>query len=224
MDSSNRLIELTNIVFAYDSGRRVFDQLHFDLKRGERVGITGPNGSGKTTLLHLIVGLLKPQAGEVKLFGKARTQEKDFVPVREKVGLVFQDPDDQLFCPTVAEDVAFGPLNLGKAKEEVNDIVRDTLAAMALEGFENRVTHKLSFGEKKLVALASVLAMAPEVLLLDEPSEALDKNNKERLVEHLGELSQSLVITSHDSGLLHQTVNSIYHLSNGRLERAEQEP
>jgi cobalt/nickel transport system ATP-binding protein len=221
MDSGNRLIELKDIVFAYDSGQSVFDRLHFELDRGERVGIMGPNGSGKTTLLHLIVGLLKPQAGEVKLFGKARTEEKDFVPVREKVGLVFQDPDDQLFCPTVAEDVAFGPLNLGKTREEVNDIVRETLSTMGLEGFQNRVTHKLSFGEKKLVALATVLAMAPEVLLLDEPSEALDKKNKERLIQHLAQLNQSLVIASHDSNLLHQIVNSIYRLSNGRLEGAE---
>lgn len=108
------MISLRGIVFSYPGGRRVLDGLDFALEQGERVGITGPNGSGKTTLLHIMVGLLKPEAGEVEIFGKTRVEEADFKEVRRRVGLLFQDPDDQLFCPTVVEDVAFGPLNLGK--------------------------------------------------------------------------------------------------------------
>ena len=138
------------------------------------MALLGPNGCGKTTLLHLIVGLLRPSAGQIEAFGRQRMAEADFHEVRRRVGLLFQDADDQLFCPTVAEDVAFGPLNLGKSRDEVRRIVAGTLDSLGLAGYEHRVTYRLSGGEKRLVALATVLAMQPEVLLLDEPSGGLD--------------------------------------------------
>ena len=130
----------------------------------------GPNGSGKTTLFHIIMGLLTPSSGTIEFFGKPVKTEKDFRKVYKKVGLLFQDADDQLFSPTVLEDVAFGPLNLGKSKLEARNIAQNTLERLGIAHFENRVTHKLSGGEKRLVALATVLSMEPELLLLDEPN------------------------------------------------------
>ncbi|HOM18305.1 MAG TPA: ABC transporter ATP-binding protein, partial [Thermoguttaceae bacterium] len=182
------LIRLEEVCFAYDPGRMVLNQCHLSLRPGERVGLVGPTGGGKTTLLHLIVGLLRPTAGRVEIFGKPRTKEADFLEVRRRVGLLFQDADDQLFFPTVAEDVAFGPLNLGKPEEEVRRLVRETLAELGLAGYENRIIYRLSGGEKRLAALAGVLAMQPEVLLLDEPFAGLDEKTAQRVLDILARL------------------------------------
>lgn len=143
------LIKLSNINFNYD-GRVVLKNLNFEIYEGERIGLIGPNGSGKTTLLYIVMGLLKPSSGIIEIFGKIRQKEKDFIEVRQKIGLLFQDSDSQLFCPTVKEDIAFGPLNLGKTKEDVLQIIRETCDILGLRGFENRITHKLSGGEKKI--------------------------------------------------------------------------
>ena len=154
------LIQLQNVSFAYPSGGRVLSGVALELGAGDRVGLVGPNGGGKTTLLHLIVGLISCTEGEVWAFGKARQAEPDFAEVRQRAGLLFQDPDDQLFCPTVAEDVAFGPLNLGKSADEARNIVAETLGLLGLAGYEQRITYKLSGGEKRLVSLATVLALS----------------------------------------------------------------
>ena len=179
----------------------------------------GPNGSGKTTLLHLIVGLLRPEEGEVEVFGKRRVEEEDFKEVRQRIGLLFQDPDDQLFSPTVAEDVAFGSLNLGKGREEARRIVKRTLEALGLEGLGERFTHTLSGGEKRLVSLATVLAMEPEVLLLDEPTAGLDEETTERIIEILTSSPLTYVIVTHDRELLRRTTTTLYRLNSGRLHR-----
>jgi len=211
-------IELKDITFGYSNEKNVFKGLNFVLKEGEKVGIIGPNGSGKTTLLHLIVGILKPIRGEVKIFDKIRKDEKDFKEVREKIGLVFQNPDDQLFSPTVAEDIAFGPLNLGRPRDEIYKIIKDTLAALGLQGFEDRVTYRLSEGEKKLVAIGTVLSMKPQVFLLDEPTTDLDERNRERIIDIIKGLSASYIITSHDMDLLQKTTNTIYRLKDSKLK------
>ena len=210
-------IELKDITFGYSNEKNVFKGLNFVLKEGEKVGIIGPNGSGKTTLLHLIVGILKPVRGEVKIFDKIRKDEKDFKEVREKIGLVFQNPDDQLFSLTVAEDIAFGPLNLGRPRDKIYKIIKDTLAALGLHGFEDRVTYRLSEGEKKLVAIGTVLSMKPQVLLLDEPTTDLDERNRERIIDIIKGLSASYIITSHDMDLLQKTTNTIYRLKDSKL-------
>ena len=211
------IIELKNITFGYSSKKNVFKGLNFILKEGERIGITGPNGSGKTTLLYLIVGILKPFNGEIKIFNKIRKDEKDFREVREKIGLVFQNPDDQLFSPTVAEDIAFGPLNLGRPREEIYRTIKDTLFALGLEGFDNKITYKLSEGEKKLVAIGTILSMRPQVFLLDEPTADLDEKNRERIINIINGLSTSYVITSHDMELLKKCTNTVYRLEDSRL-------
>jgi cobalt/nickel transport system ATP-binding protein len=217
---SDPLISLRSVCFGYDAGRPVLRGVDMELAAGERVGLTGTNGSGKTTLLHLMVGLLKPTAGEMEAFGEQRERERDFVEVRRRVGLLFQDPDDQLFCPTVAEDVAFGPLNLGVSRDEVSDVVARTLDGLGLAGYEDRITYKLSGGEKRLVSLAAVLAMQPDVLLLDEPTDGLDDEHTERLLAILDDLPQAAVIASHDRNLLGVATAREVRLADGRLERA----
>jgi len=218
MDENHNLINLSNITFGYVPEMPVLQGLDFQLRPGRRVGLSGANGSGKTTLLHIIVGLLKPQAGKVEIFGQPRAAEHDFHAVREKVGLLFQNPEDQLFCPTVAEDVAFGPLNLGKTHQEAISTARQTLHTLGLSGFENRITYNLSEGEKKLVALATVLAMQPEVLLLDEPTIGLDEKTRQRVIEIIKDLDKSLVIVSHDRDLLNAATTSRCLLRNGQIE------
>lgn len=211
------MIHLRDVTFGYTPERPILNRLNFQLGAGEKVGLVGPNGSGKTTMFHLIVGLLTPSEGEVEIFGKVRREEPDFWEVRERVGLLFQDADDQLFCPTVAEDVAFGPLNLGKSHEETAEIVRATLETLGLQGFEDRVTYHLSGGEKRLVSLATVLAMSPDILLLDEPTSGLHEEPTERIVSILTDHVPSYVIISHDRRFLERTTQKIYRLSDGRI-------
>jgi len=218
MAVSDVLIRSRGVAFAYEPGRPVLEGLDFELRRGERVGLTGANGSGKTTFLHLAVGLLHPTAGEIEAFGQVRRHEADFVEVRQRAGLLFQDPEDQLFCPTVAEDVAFGPLNLGKTRDQAVAAVAETLESLGLEGYEDRVTYKLSGGEKRLVSLATILAMKPEVLLLDEPTSGLDEHSEKRLLDILTSLSLTMVVASHNREFLKSTTNKALLLKNGRLE------
>ena len=215
------LIRLQNVSFAYPSGRRVLSGVDLELGAGDRVGLVGPNGGGKTTLLHLIVGLISCTEGEVWAFGKARQAEPDFAEVRQRAGLLFQDPDDQLFCPTVAEDVAFGPLNLGKSANEARTIVAETLDLLGLAGYEQRITYKLSGGEKRLVSLATVLAMAPDVLLLDEPEAGLDEETEARIVNILAELPLAMIIVSHNRSFLRKTTTRAVDLRNASLSTVD---
>jgi len=217
MDVDNILIELEQVCFSYNSLRPVLIDLDFILSKGEGVSLLGANGSGKTTLFHLIMGLLKPDSGRLSVFGEERRVRKDFDDIRRRVGLLFQDSDDQLFSPTVAEDIAFGPFNLGKNREEVLQVVQKTLALLGLEGYEDRVTYKLSGGEKRLVALGTVLAMRPEVLLLDEPVIGLDDEHRHRFINILKEGKLSYIIISHDQEFLKEVTGRQYLLEGGRL-------
>ncbi|WP_420004346.1 energy-coupling factor ABC transporter ATP-binding protein [Arenibacterium sp. LLYu02] len=212
------LLELKDISFAYPGHAPVLAGASLRLAAGERISIVGPNGAGKSTLLKLAVGLLKPSAGEVIAFGRARATEKDFYEVRCRIGYVFQDPDDQLFCPTVAEDIAFGPLNLGKSRSEALAIVEEVLARIGCLHLRDRITHRLSGGEKRLVTLATVLAMEPDVLLLDEPTNALDPENEARLIEILQSLPQACILISHDAEFRAKIAPKGYTLQNGTLQ------
>lgn len=214
------LLELSDIHFGYPGHAPVLSGAAFTLQPGERVSLIGPNGSGKSTLLRLVLGLLRPSRGTVRAFGHIRRQERDFHEVRRRVGLVFQDPDDQLFCPTVAEDIAFGPLNLGLSRAEALDRVDAVLDALALGHLRNRVTHHLSGGEKRLVTLATVLVMQPEVLLLDEPTNALDPDNEARLLAILQDLPQAIILVSHDPEFRAQVAPRGLHLRAGRITPA----
>jgi cobalt/nickel transport system ATP-binding protein len=217
MTTADTIIQLSNISFAYPNRAPVLKNLDFILKRGERIGWAAPNGSGKTTLLHIIMGLLSPDAGRIEIFGKQVKEEKDFVPVRQRIGLLFQDADDQLFSPTVLEDVAFGPLNTGKTKEEAVAVSQRVLVDLGLKGFEDRVTFNLSGGEKRLVALATVLAMKPEVLLMDEPTSGLDEKTKIRLKELLRTLELSYILISHEFDFMSDMVTAYQTFQDGRI-------
>jgi cobalt/nickel transport system ATP-binding protein len=210
------LLELRKVEFSH-ADRKVLRGLDFALHSGERVALTGPNGAGKTTMLHLMVGLQRPNAGQVLALGQERRVEADFVPVRRRVGLLFQDSDDQLFCPTVLEDVAFGPLNIGRSPEQARADAEQTLSALGLDGFQDFVGHRLSAGEKRLVALASVLAMRPEALLLDEPTNGLDVTTEQRLVEYLQESTHAMVLVSHDQRVTSRLTTRTCRLEGGRL-------
>ncbi|MCF4167402.1 energy-coupling factor ABC transporter ATP-binding protein [Zavarzinia compransoris] len=209
--------DLAGIGFAYPGQPPILDGAALTLAPGERLCIAGPNGAGKSTLLKIMVGLLKPTSGRVTAFGAERREEQDFHEVRRRAGLVFQDADDQLFCPTVAEDIAFGPLNLGKSRAEALTIVEAVLARLDLRHLRDRITHRLSGGEKRLVTLASVLAMEPDVLLLDEPTNALDERNEARLIEILLSLPQAMVVVSHDADFRHSIATRNLRLKDGRL-------
>jgi cobalt/nickel transport system ATP-binding protein len=211
------LIQLKGISFAYNGNNEILNGLDLSLKEDDRIAITGANGSGKTTLLHLIVGLLTPGSGEIFAYGSPRRKEADFYEVREKAGLLFQNADDQLFCSTVAEDVAFGPLNLGKTHAEARNIVAKTLEMLDLAGYEDKITYKLSGGEKRLVSLATVLAMEPQTLLLDEPTTGLDDHFMERLIKILNNLNKSMLVISHDKDFLSKVTNRSMLLVDGKI-------
>lgn len=221
METVNPIIRLREITFSYNGRLPVLDECNFSLYQGDRVGFMGPNGSGKTTLLHIIMGLLKPQRGEIGILGRTRKKEADFREVRESIGLLFQDSDDQLFCPTVVEDVAFGPLNLGKRSDEARAIVGETLQLLGLSGFEDRVTYKLSGGEKRLVSLATVLAMKPDVLLLDEPTSGLDDETKKKVIDVINRYADTFIIVSHDRELLELTTQSLYEMREGKINKSD---
>jgi cobalt/nickel transport system ATP-binding protein len=223
MDNKDIIIELKNVSFGYGtSGNPFLRNLNFSFKRGEKAALTGANGSGKTSFFHIIMGLLKPFNGKIKIFGEERNRPSDYLEVRRRIGLLFQDSDDQLFSPTVEEDIAFGPLNLGKSRSEVRRIISETLNLLGLNGFEERVTYKLSGGEKRLVALGTVLAMEPEVLLLDEPVTGLDDEHTEKFMNVLNSINSSYIVISHDHDFLKCTTRISYTFKNETIIPASQ--
>lgn len=214
------IFSLKGISFGYGQGdcmRPVLHDVDFSLHPGQRIGLYGPNGSGKTTLFRCITGLARPQSGQVLFHGVPLDDEKDFHELRCKVGFVLQHAEDQLFFPTVLEDVAFGPLNLGLAADEARDRAIETLRNLGLAGFEDRLTHRLSGGEKKLVSLAAVMAMQPEALLLDEPTNGLDSEARQRIIDILSSLDTARITISHDWDFLAQTSTQYLTIAHNHL-------
>ncbi len=188
---------MEKVQFCYEDGTLALSDINLRIQKKEKVAVLGPNGAGKSTLLKIAAGLLHPSKGIVKLFGQALVKNNAY-DLRKRVGLLFQDPDDQIFMPRVWDDVAFGPINLGHSEEEVNILVREALSASGLKGFEDRVPHHLSYGEKKRVAIAGILAMKPEILLLDEPTSNLDPKGKSELVNLIKSSCETIVLATHD--------------------------
>ena len=214
------IFSLKGISFGYGQCERMRPVLHdvdFSLHPGQRIGLYGPNGSGKTTLFRCITGLARPQSGQVLFHGAPLNDEKDFHELRCKVGFVLQHAEDQLLFPTVLEDVAFGPLNLGLAADEARERAIETLRDLGLAGFEDRLTHRLSGGEKKLVSLASVMAMQPEALLLDEPTNGLDNDARQRIIDILSSLDTARITISHDWDFLAQTSTQYLTIAHNHL-------
>ncbi len=217
MATENNLIEFAGVDFSYSDGEPILDGMDFHLQAVEKVGIVGPNGSGKTTFFHLLMGLALPTGGEIRLFGQNVQRPEDFVVHRSRLGLLFQDADDQLFCPTVIEDVAFGPLNQGKSAGQARTLAMSVLEQLGIGELAERVTYQLSGGEKKMVSLATVLAMEPDVLLLDEPTNGLDEKTKARITEVLLNLDLAYVVISHDFDFLAQVTGNVYAMEKGKL-------
>ncbi|MFA5663381.1 energy-coupling factor ABC transporter ATP-binding protein [Castellaniella sp.] len=201
--------------------RLVLDRAGFTLSRGERLAIVGPNGAGKTTLLRTIVGLEQAAGGEITLFGENCRREAEFRSHRPRIGFLFQESDDQLFCPSVIEDVAFGPCNLGMSNDEARARAMETLRELGIDHLSERFAHRLSGGEKRLVCLAGLLAMRPEVLLLDEPTNGVDHENGERLRAALLTFSGAILLVSHDEQFVTQIATRAMALSSGVLKEAE---
>ena len=212
------ILELRDIYFKYSSSEDyVLKGLDFKIEQNQRIGIIGANGEGKTTFLHLCVGLITPQKGAIFFHGEKIKSSKQFVELRKEIGLVFQNPDDQLFSPTVLEDVAFGPLNLGPSPDKAKQRAMWALEVVGLSGMEDRITTKLSGGEKKLLSLATIIAMKPRVLLLDEPTTGLAPATRETIINLINDLPMDFVIVSHDWDFLYRTTNSLYVMDKGRL-------
>jgi cobalt/nickel transport system ATP-binding protein len=194
-------VELEHVHFRYPDGFEALSGVDLRIAAGEKVALVGPNGAGKSTLMLQLNGTLRPEHGSVRVAGMA--VGKDTIRrVRSEVGLVFQDPDDQLFSPTVFDDVAFGPLHMGLPADEVHRRVERALAAVGMAAFAHRVPHRMSLGQRKRVALATVLSMDPSILVFDEPSAGLDPRGRRELIGLLRSLDQTLLVSTHDMRLV----------------------
>lgn len=216
------ILSLRGVTYAYPQANgRVLDGVDLDILPGQRLGLFGPNGCGKTTLLAVMMGLLPPSAGELRFDGRPVAGERGLWDLRCAVGLVLQHADDQILFPTVLDDVAFGPLNLGLSPDQARTRAMETLDFLGLAGFEHRLAHKLSGGEKKLVTLAGVLAMRPRALLLDEPTAGLDPATRDRLADILERIAAAVLVVSHDWDFLARTAHDYYTIRHGRLVREQ---
>jgi cobalt/nickel transport system ATP-binding protein len=207
-------VSVMGLAFAYPDGRQALFGVDLEIGVGERVALLGPNGAGKTTLALHLNGILAPGAGSVEICGMA-VRKPNLREIRRRVGIVFQDPDDQLFLPTVWQDVAFGPANQGLVGEELDARVVEALAAVGLPEVADRVPHHLSFGQRRRVALATVLAMRPQVLVLDEPTSNLDPASRRELVEVLTSLDVTTLVVTHDLPFALQLCDRSVILSGG---------
>jgi len=193
-------LEISGLAFAYPDGNQALFGVNLRVEKGERVALLGPNGAGKTTLVMHLNGIHEAQQGEVRIAGE-KIDSKDAAllkRIRSSVGVIFQDPDDQLFMPTVREDVAFGPYNMGLRGSELEKVVNDALAQVGMLDFADRAPHHLSFGQRRRVAVAGVLAMKPEILVLDEPSSNLDPASRRELASILKSLDVTILMVTHD--------------------------
>jgi len=222
MDKTPVRLELKGVSYAYPDGTPALGEIDIQVKRGEFTGILGANGSGKTTLLKVMDGLIRDFEGEVLLDG-AEVRRLSPRDIYRKMGLVFQNPDDQLFAPNVYEDVEFGPVNMGCPEKEVKERVERALAAVGMEGYGKKGINRLSFGQKKRVSIAGLLAMGHEILLLDEPTAGLDPMGEYRMMELLTELNRekgvTIVMATHSVDLVPIFLHRLYILSKGKIKR-----
>ncbi len=215
-----KAVEAVNLSYAYPDGTKALDDVNFSVDRGENIAILGPNGAGKSTLLHQFNGLLKPTTGSVFVLGK-EVNKQNLTEIRQQVGLVFQDPDDQLFARTLGQDIAFGPTNLGLPRKEVEERVKWALDVTELKGLEGKAPQNLSTGQKKRAAIAGVLAMRPEIMVLDEPMANLDPWTATKILRLLLQLNKelgiTLIIATHDVDLVPLFATKICILNKGKI-------
>jgi len=215
------IIQTENMSFIYPDGTSALCDINLEINEGDKVAIIGSNGAGKSTLFSHFNGILRPTSGLIKIDDKQMSYKKnDLMEIRQKVGIVYQNPDDQLFAPTVVEDVAFGPINLGLSDDEVDKRVKESLAMVGMSGLEKKAPHHLSGGQKKRVAIAGILAMKPEIMVMDEPTTGLDPKGADQVLDILYKLNEedmSIIIASHDVEMVTQFANKIFVLHDGEI-------
>lgn len=209
------MIEFQNVSFSYESGQPVVENLTFSIGKGESVGLIGANGAGKSTMMKLLLGLLTGE-GQISVAGLSMNKQ-NLPAIRRKVGFVLQDSDNQMFMPTVYEDMIFGPRNYGLSKEETDRRVDKVLGRLGLQDLKHRYNHKISGGEKRMAAIATILAMEPETILMDEPSTALDPVNRRTVINTIRNLPQTKLIASHDLDMILDTCQRVILLSHGKI-------
>ena len=208
------MIKFENVTFSYVE-HTVLDNVSFEINEGEQVGLIGANGAGKSTIMKAALGLISC-GGEITI--DSMPMERENLPaIRKALGYVLQDSDNQMFMPTVLEDMIFGPINYGMSREEAEKTAEDTLAQLGLEYLKNRHNHKMSGGEKRMAAIATILAMKPKAMLMDEPSTALDPQNRRTLIRALNALPITKIIASHDLDLILDTCDRVLLLSDGKI-------
>ena len=210
------IISVSDLSFGYDSKRKVLENINFQLKKGESVGLVGANGVGKSTLLRILVGLNTGFQGDV-MVNNIPLEKKNLKTIRKNIGYVFQDDDSQLFISTVFDDVAFAPRNYGMSEAEVNEKTMEALKVVHIEQLKDKQIYKLSGGEKKLASIATILSTEPDVILMDEPSVALDPKNRRNLINILNRLNQAKIIASHDLNMIMDTCERTILLSDGKI-------
>ena len=215
------VIETQDIVYEYPDGTKALENVNFKVDEGKIVALLGPNGAGKSTLFLHFNGILKPSSGKILFNGSpVDYNKKNLMKLRQNVGIVFQNPDDQLFAPTVMEDVAFGPMNMGLSREEVEKRVKDALKRVGMDGFEKKPPHHLSGGQKKRVTIAGILAMDPKIMVLDEPTSGLDPRGASQIMRLLYELNKdgmTIIISTHDVDLVPLYASTVYIISHGNI-------
>ncbi len=209
------MIEFQNVSFSYEKGRPILTDISIRIEDGESVGLIGENGAGKTTLMKLLLGLVSGE-GTILVDGSS-VNKKNLAGIRRRVGFVLQDSDDQMFMPTVCEDMIFGPMNYGLTRQEAEARADTVLARLGLTELKHRHNHRLSGGEKRMAAIAAILTMEPEVIVMDEPSSALDPRNRRLVIETIRELPQTKIIASHDLDMILDTCRRVILLSRGRI-------
>lgn len=210
-----------NLTYTYPDGTQALRNVDLEIRKGEKIAIIGPNGAGKSTLFSHFNGLTQPSSGEILIDNNVIKYDKNsLLEVRQKVGIVFQDPNDQLFAPTVKEDVAFGPMNLGLEYDEVEKRVEEALKMVGMEKYGDKTPHHLSGGQQKRVAIAGIVAMRPEIMILDEPTAGLDPEGVNKVLKILNKLNSegmTIVISSHDIEMVNEFTNKIFVLYDGEI-------
>lgn len=218
---SEPILETQDLTFTYPDGTRALKNINMSINKGEKVAVMGANGAGKSTLFSHFNGLTEPTSGIVKINGnEMKYDKKSLLKIRQKVGVVFQNPNDQLFAPTVQEDVAFGPMNLGLDLNEVDKRVEKSLKMVGMEGFEEKPPHHLSGGQQKRVSIAGIIAMNPELMIIDEPTAGLDPQGVDQvltILNHLNEKGMTLLVSSHNVELITEFANKIFIVHDGEI-------
>jgi len=213
--NTKEIINIESLSYTYPDGTKALDAINLKVCEGECIGVIGPNGAGKSTLLLHLNGILRGP-GVVTIYDK-NTSDDNLRDIRRLVGIVFQDPEDQLFMPTVEDDVAFGPINLGYKKEEVELSVKEALQNVDMLSAKKRISHHLSFGEKKRIAIATILSMNPGIIVLDEPTSNLDPKGRRELIETLTKFDRAKIIATHDLDMVFEICSRVIMLDKGLI-------